>query len=160
MDNINNENKRFCAYCGKEVAVNKKRCLYCGSLLNLPIYNQSVLLNRNASFSQNESIDPPPDIQENTVFDGMGLGAFNTEEKPISISKKIIFTILMCLVPAIGPVFGMIVGFIYKGSSIKGSQRYTFGKTMTIASLIVLLYNLILFFVVASIYLNYISVNG
>ena len=155
MDNTNIESKRFCAYCGKEVAINKKRCLYCGSLLNLPIYNQSVLLNSNRSFIQQKE-----DVSV-TSFDNVDIG-FNdiTDEKPISISKKVIITILMCLVPAIGPLFGMVIGFVYKGSSNKDSQRYSFGKTITIASLIVMLYNIILFFILASIYINYINVNG
>ena len=153
MDNTNIKSKRFCAYCGKEVAINKKRCLYCGSLLNLPIYNQSVLLNKNTSFIQKENIAASSFINENLDLNDM------REEKPISISKKVIITILMCLIPAIGPLVGMVVGFVYKGSSSKGSQRYSFGKTITIASLIVLLYNIVLFFILASIYINYINVN-
>lgn len=154
MDNTNIESKRFCAYCGKEVAINKKRCLYCGSLLNLPIYKQSVLLNKNTSFIQKENIAASSFINENLDLNDM------REEKPISISKKVIITILMCLIPAIGPLVGMVVGFVYKGSSSKGSQRYSFGKTITIASLIVLIYNIALFFVFASIYIDYINVNG
>lgn len=149
MDNTNNESKRFCAYCGKEVAVNKKRCVYCGSLLNLPIYNQSILLINNANL-KNDNNEARQLTNENIErLNGM------REEIPISISKKVIITILMCLVPAIGPLLGLVVGFVYKGSSSKGSQRYVFGKSITIGSLIVLLYNIILFFILASIYINY-----
>jgi len=162
MDNTNIESKRFCAYCGKEVAINKKRCLYCGSLLNLPIYKQSVLLNKNTSFIQKENIAASSFINENLNLNDMrdDMRDDMREEKPISISKKVIITILMCLIPAIGPLVGMVVGFVYKGSSSKGSQRYSFGKTITIASLIVLIYNIALFFVFASIYIDYINVNG
>lgn len=118
-----------CKYCNEKIPGDSKRCIYCGSILD-----DLVQKDEQAEESAQGTLNKGEQLKDEQI-------SYIIPANIMTISNgiKVLITSIVCIIPIVGQLFGIIMGLILM--TYKDFDRKTFGQS--IVNLSILLFSLL-----------------